>query len=814
MKANAKYNSNIVQIGKQYNIYGDEKSDFCNNCTYCKKYDYKSNNKNHCNNLNNINDEEKYICFEHENNTRIHGNKPYILSDIVINEGLSELGTNTYKNCKNPCEILSNDFDLYLVLGEGGIGKSFFLNKLYDGLIENSARNNKNIIPFFLNCDYYGNSTETQNPKDWIYSYINSKFNNLDLNMIIQNQYNQIYFIVDSINSIQYNDQNDFENKVIDWANFVKEFCAMYPNVFFIISSRRLSIVDYFDMRRQKRVFLQPFDKDKILTYIENNVPNAKTKNDLRNLIETYKDIPFIGIPFFLSKLISFPKSNKKIKSKTDIVLLYFKYLLEDHYSNRTLIKYKLKYNNNICFYDLKYNGNSFFETLFKCAFMCQEKNKMILTEDDILNEFSNDISQLLSIAVEEKILKFDSGIYEFYHPILQEFCASIYILNKLNNDNAKITSLDNYYINIEVVEHIYNLITDKSSFINILMNNGQLTLAAECVVHTDGVLNRMVSDTIVKKLNENLNNLEIVNTLGLYLGKCGDPRFKISKKYIEPPCVTVENLSGIKIAKYPVTNKEFEIFINDGGYSNIEYWNDTYSNMWFDYNIVFKSMIDFWLSIRNNFEENPEAFQKFCINNSVNIEQCACLASFLNMTDCELSKMIRDIYNEEKHKKPLQWDNPAYNNPSQPVVGISLYEAKAYCNWLSSKTNKKYRLLTNSEWEKMARSKRRKYIFNDDSNINVCCNTSESKLKRVLPVGVISCNKTPEGIYDINGNIYEWTSSLYNNTNNNFDSQYIVKGGSWVQSKDRATSAYIGRAKSWCRNIDLGFRMCLDENN
>ena len=122
-----------------------------------------------------------------------------------------------------------------------------------------------------------------------------------------------------------------------------------------------------------------------------------------------------------------------------------------------------------------------------------------------------------------------------------------------------------------------------------------------------------------------------------------------------------------------------------------------------------------------------------------------------------------------------------------------------------------KRRILTNREWDIIARSDTRSYICDIDGGLKI--NTSEANLKRILPVGVLMYNKTPEGIYDINGNIYEWTSSLYQSNEESFDSQYIVKGGSWVQSLERATSNYVGRAKSWCRNIDIGFRVCLDEN-
>ena len=52
----------------------------------------------------------------------------------------------------------------------------------------------------------------------------------------------------------------------------------------------------------------------------------------------------------------------------------------------------------------------------------------------------------------------------------------------------------------------------------------------------------------------------------------------------------------------------------------------------------------------------------------------------------------------------PRWWSDPRFNHPEQPVVGVSWFDAVAFCDWLSRATELVYRLPTEAEWEKAAR--------------------------------------------------------------------------------------------------------------
>jgi formylglycine-generating enzyme required for sulfatase activity len=322
--------------------------------------------------------------------------------------------------------------------------------------------------------------------------------------------------------------------------------------------------------------------------------------------------------------------------------------------------------------------------------------------------------------------------------------------------------------------------------------------------------LRQTVSEKIINVINNNNYLPKERAELGFYLGSIGDNiRFTNMGDYIIPPTVEVEYLSNIKVAKYPVTNAEFALFIKDNGYdTQKEHWNTGR----FDSDTI-SHIIEFWTNVRINFQS--KSFVEFCHKHkqTFNKDQFAGLAWFLQMSDDEVKNILTELYHKDKYSQPLLWDNQEYNNPAQPVVGVGYYEVLAYCSWLSSKTNKQYRLLTKEEWETMAKTNTQKYAFGNSLN-NTICNTFESELKMILPVGIIKENCTSDGVYDVNGNIFEWTSSILRNNENPINIQYIVKGGSWIQNKERATSEYIGRAKTWCRNLDVGFRVCLDESN
>ncbi|MEI6411602.1 MAG: formylglycine-generating enzyme family protein, partial [Bacteroidota bacterium] len=126
------------------------------------------------------------------------------------------------------------------------------------------------------------------------------------------------------------------------------------------------------------------------------------------------------------------------------------------------------------------------------------------------------------------------------------------------------------------------------------------------------------------------------------------------------------------------------------------------------------------------------------------------------------------------------------------PVINVSWYGAKAYCDWLSSKVNGlKYRLPTESEWEYAARGGNKpggyKYAGSDD--LETVGWYSGNSGNKIHPVGQKKGNEL--GLMDMSGNIYEWCSDWYANNyyaSSSSDnpqgpatgSSRVYRGGSW----------------------------------
>jgi formylglycine-generating enzyme required for sulfatase activity len=170
--------------------------------------------------------------------------------------------------------------------------------------------------------------------------------------------------------------------------------------------------------------------------------------------------------------------------------------------------------------------------------------------------------------------------------------------------------------------------------------------------------------------------------------------------------------------------------------------------------------------------------------------------------------------------------------NKNRPITGVSWNDVVAYCQWLSKKTGKRYRLPTEAEWEYAARGGPKwtdgyKYAgSNTIDEVTWYDKNSYDKGEQSPDYGthVVATKKANQlGLYDMSGNVREWCEDDWHDNyegapkdgsawfeKGNRGGLRVLRGGSWFNYARGCRSAYrINPAPSY-RGYNIGFRLVL----
>jgi len=155
-----------------------------------------------------------------------------------------------------------------------------------------------------------------------------------------------------------------------------------------------------------------------------------------------------------------------------------------------------------------------------------------------------------------------------------------------------------------------------------------------------------------------------------------------------------------------------------------------------------------------------------------------------------------------------------------RPVINVSWEDTKAYASWLSQRTGKEYRLLSEGEWEYCCRAgTTTKYAFGDSITLQQAqFSVGEwGSAKHTMEVGKFPPNAW--GLYDMHGNVWEWCKDNWHEDYEGAPqdgsvwqggdvSLRVLRGGSWLDNPDNFRSADRLSDRPGSRDQDVGFRL------
>lgn len=231
----------------------------------------------------------------------------------------------------------------------------------------------------------------------------------------------------------------------------------------------------------------------------------------------------------------------------------------------------------------------------------------------------------------------------------------------------------------------------------------------------------------------------------------------------------------GYLIGQHPITTAQYAEFVNDHGYENSIWWDVARrAGAWKDGKIKRRVAI---LSPGVALPQTPEQYW-----------------------DLVEAGAVRE--GEEESNRPWNFDERLRERPNHPVVGVTWYEALAFCRWLEARWHARgwlrqdqhVNLPSEPEWEKAARGGRviphdaiivvanglsdlatafhphlhiqnpnlkRRYPWGDDFSPELA-NVRETGIGDTSAAGCFACGQSVYGCQDMSGNVWEWTRSLY----------------------------------------------------
>ncbi len=780
-------------------------------------------------------------------------------------------------------EVLAEiDAPAFVLLGPPGSGKSTLLRRLEFELARDALRApvGSQAIAFFASLNAYEvhpGGAQTQQPREWLANEWRQRFPEMaDLDRLGGAP---LVLLLDALNEMPQASDDDYRRAVDRWRRFIADAARSGVRLVFSCRSADYSLPLGTDELPVPHVRIEQMDDPQVQEFL--GLYSPERGPELWQQLEGTRQLDLFRSPYYLRLLVDQPGDAWRRGRAALFTGFVRSALCRELGAHNPLlldeelfdIDDRLLINGEPCGdYELPVGVEPFAQL----AFVLQERHgsrkgsQVKANIRDALPLLGERGRDRFDVGVDLQILDKQRREFTFVHQLVQEYFAARFLAESPRARLARTPwraeemspSLEDELARIgdadplppapttgweETFLFAAAMATDCDAFIAALMREN-LPLAGRCAAQADvsisSALRVELQGELLARSRAPEADLRARIAAARALGELGDPRLEKRRgphgDYLLPPFIAIPageytigseegdedekpvhavQLEAFDIAQFTVTNAEWELFMAAGGYDDERWWESEAARRWRQGEGVADAPKQQLRELRR-FYQQPGRIEQALREGRLTSRGAEQWEGLLALSDSQFEEVLAETYPEQRRTAPVWWTDPAYNHPSQPVVGICWFEAQAYCRWLSEQRGQHFELPSEAMWEAAARgSEGRRYAWGDEFDPRRC-NTFETHVRGTTPAGVFPEGDAPNAIHDLTGNVWEWLADDWHSSYVGAPSdgrvwsdeprgdRRVVRGGSWDLPRILARCACRSRLLPGYHFDNLGFRV------